>query len=526
MRSYDRLFPSQDTLPNGVFGNLIAYEAARSRRGFRCASIRPMVLPWRNSGCLSRWRGHMIYNRWRCPMKPTVTSTLAGLILAIAVNASCGGRATGGRSGSGGGGGNQPGQTGRDAALDSSETNPTDAGIDAASGGGAGGAGGPSGGASGAGGGGGRSGVAGAGSGGATSDSGVAGVDGASPGARCTLYQFQPSHPTADEILADIDKDGLPDIITVWNEASVAHFLIYRQTGPRTFAAPVEYATNVFIFNRLAAYDLDQDGILDIAATYSNVAGVGMLLSAGGPGYTVAPVLRPPTNESAFDIVAADFDGDGYGDIAVPISYGPTSLGIYWGTGGGAFSARSDQVICDSGVHAAVIDANEDGRLDLAVSCLNSGSKILINQGNRKFASSSLFGSTQAFGLATGDLNHDGHVDVVLPDLVLKQLLVYLGDGSGKFTVPTGLVATTSSDPRAAAMGDLDGDGNPDIVLEDAAQTTLAFYHGTGDGHFQSAQQLPKVDSSDTMVIRDVDGDGIQDLLLGGGPNILYGPCP
>ena len=114
----------------------------------------------------------------------------------------------------------------------------------------------------------------------------------------------------------------------------------------------------------------------------------------------------------------------------------------------------------------------------------------------------------------------------MLPDLALKQLLVYLGDGSGKFTVPTGLVATTGSDPRAAAMGDLDGDGNPDIVLEDAVQTTLAFYHGTGDGHFQSAQQLPKVGRSDTMVIRDVDGDGVQDLLLGGGPNILYGPCP
>jgi hypothetical protein len=253
---------------------------------------------------------------------------------------------------------------------------------------------------------------------------------------------------------------------------------------------------------------------------------VGLLLSGGGPGYKAAPLLRPPVNENALDVELADLDGDGYGDIVVPVENGGTSLGIYWGTGGGAFAARTDLTNCTNGSHAAVIDANEDGHPDLAISCEDSGSLVLINQGSRKFNSVLLAGTSRAIALATGDLNHDGHVDVVIPDLVFKQLLVYLGDGHGAFTVPTGLLAATATQSFTAAMGDLDGDGNADLVLGDLVVPRIAFYHGTGDGHFQAAQQLPMTTQSNTLTIGDVDGDGFQDLMTGNGPQILYGPCP
>jgi hypothetical protein len=103
---------------------------------------------------------------------------------------------------------------------------------------------------------------------------------------------------------------------------------------------------------------------------------------------------------------------------------------------------------------------------------------------------------------------------------------VYLGDGHGAFTVPTGLLAATATQSFTAAMGDLDGDGNADLVLGDLVVPRIAFYHGTGDGHFQAAQQLPMTTQSNTLTIGDVDGDGFQDLMTGNGPQILYGPCP
>ena len=407
------------------------------------------------------------------------------------------------------GSGGASGQGGdRDAGRDSAGTNPTDARSDATSSGGAGGGSGGSGAGGAAGGGAGAFGGAGA------------------PGGRCTPFRFQPSHPSGDAIFADMNKDGRLDVVAVWNDATpTSYFLSYRQTAPRVFADPAQFLYNTYTFNRLAVYDLDQDGVLDIAASNPS-ASVGLLLSAGGTGYVSEPALRPPMNEDMSDVVLADLDGDGYGDIVVPLMNGNTSLGIYWGTGGGAFSARADQTICNNAVHAAVIDANEDGRPDLAVSCLSSGSQVLINQGNRKFTASLLSGTTQALGLATGDLNHDGHVDVVVPDRVVKQLLVYLGDGHGGFAVPTGLLATTGSQPSVAAMGDLDGDGNADIVLDDQVQSTIAFYHGTGDGHFQAAKQIPMSTQTGNLAIGDVDGDGFQDLMVGTGPTIFYGPCP
>jgi hypothetical protein len=453
-------------------------------------------------------------------MKSVAGPRFSRVAIVVILGVGCGGQMGGGSPGIGGSGGSGT----RDGGRDSAGGNAADA---SASGGGRGGTGGSAtGGAAGGA-------AAGKGGGGAGAKGGAGGAagggaQGGAPGGRCTAFQFlQPSHSGEDAIFADMNKDGRLDVVAVWTAAPsgayVSHFVTYQQTSPRVFADPAEYLFNVYNFNRVATYDLDQDGVPDIAASNQN-GSVGLLLS--GAGYAAGAPLRPMSNEMMFDVVAADFDGDGYGDIAVPLESTNATIGIYWGTGGGAFSARNDYTFCKDAVHAAVIDANEDGRPDLAVSCQSSGSQVLINQGSRKFTATLLAGTTQGFALATGDLNHDGHVDVVVPDFVFKQALVYLGDGHGNFTVPTGLLATTSAEPSSGAIGDLDGDGNADLVLGDFNQATIAFYKGTGDGHFQAAKPFPMGSTTRGLAIADVDGDGYQDLMVNTGPTIIYGPCP
>ncbi len=334
-----------------------------------------------------------------------------------------------------------------------------------------------------------------------------------------------------------MNGDGRPDVVSIWwEDVKASHVMVYRQTAPRVFAAPDQidfspYGT-YYAANRMAAADLDQDGIPDVAMPDDD-GNVALMLSGGGAGYSFPSLLRPdPSRPSSngspcFDVSIADFDHDGFRDIAVPVDGTGDSLGLYWGTGRGAFLARADQSFCDQGTRTAVIDANEDGAPDLALGCLQAGGHILINQGGRSFTHVALPGGSQSLGLAAGDLNHDGHVDIVMADQVLKQLIVSLGDGKGNFAVPKGSVAATGSHPDTIAIGDLDGDGDPDVLLTDQAQmTTIAFYAGTGDGHFRAAQNFPMVSDSNNLTIGDVDGDGYQDLMVGDGPEIVYGPCP
>jgi hypothetical protein len=348
------------------------------------------------------------------------------------------------------------------------------------------------------------------------------------------VFRFQPGHSSADQLLVDMDGDGQPDIVSFWwADSKASHVMVYRQTAPRVFADPDQYdfSPNGGYYNatRMAAADLDQDGIPDLAMPDIN-GNVALMLSGGGAGYSFPPLLRPnpsSSNVPSNDIAIADFDHDGFPDLVVPVDDNNASLGTYWGTGKGAFLARADQYFCEFGQRTAVIDANEDGIPDLAVGCLQAGGHIFINQGGRSFTHVSLPGGTQSLGLAAGDLNRDGHVDIVMADRVLKQLIVSLGDGRGNFTVPTGAVAATGAQPDTIAIGDLDGDGNPDVLLTDQVQmTTIAFYAGTGDGHFRAPQNFPMVSDSNNLTIGDVDGDGYQDLIVGDGPEIVYGPCP
>ena len=443
---------------------------------------------------------------------------LAGPVIALVTCLGCGGKTGVGSPGTGGRGG-EPWDAGRDSAGGSA--------ADASSSGGA--RGGVGGGATGGAAGGGKGGAGGAkgGAGGALGGVGGGAAGGAGSG-RCTVFQFPASQPSMEQILVDMDGDGRLDVVSTWSDITGLHVLTHRQTAPRVFADPVQYDDSIGIFTQqgMAAADLDQDGIPDVAMAdfYGDVV---VMLSGGGTGYSFPPHLMQALSQTLEDLVLADFDADGYVDIAVPIYESGVSHGFYWGTGKGAFAARASAKVCSSGTATAVIDANEDGRPDLVVVCYSGGAQVLLNQGGRSFTPVLLPGASQSFALATGDLNNDGHVDVVVPDRILHELVVSLGDGHGGFTVVPGGVSTTTSDILTAAMGDLDGDGNADVVVSDGNVTTLAFYQGMGDGHFQAPQNLSMATSSGYHpIIRDVDGDGTADLLISHGPTIVYGPCP
>jgi uncharacterized protein (TIGR03437 family) len=132
--------------------------------------------------------------------------------------------------------------------------------------------------------------------------------------------------------------------------------------------------------------------------------------------------------------------------------------------------------------------------------------------------------------ISIGDLNGDHIPDIVLaaPGLDLD---VFLGNGDGSFqtkALPVGS-SSTCADPASAAIADLNGDGKSDLVLGSCDnQATVAIALGNGDGTFQTPTVYPAlypgypVGSAAMVAVGDLNGDGTPDIVTAGG-TILFG---
>jgi hypothetical protein len=180
---------------------------------------------------------------------------------------------------------------------------------------------------------------------------------------------------------------------------------------------------------------------------------------------------------------------------------------------------------------AAIHDLNGDGRPDVVTVNQNGTISVLITKPGGTFRPKRDYqvgGLPQ--GAAIADLNGDGHDDVAVASLSgFVTVRLNNGDGTlgGKRTYPAG---TNGSGPASIAAGDLDGDGSPDLVT---ANSTFEAEHGgvqsvlvlrnNGDGTFEAKQDYP-IGGGDpvSVALGDLNGDGNPDVVTGdaekGGP--------
>ncbi len=163
----------------------------------------------------------------------------------------------------------------------------------------------------------------------------------------------------------------------------------------------------------------------------------------------------------------------------------------------------------------ALGDLNGDGHLDLVTVDSGSTVRVLMGLGNGSFANPVAYATTSQSGsswsLAVGDMNSDGSADVVVGNSFGMYVLLNQGDGS--LTAPL-----ASAGGGIVAIGDLNGDQLPDVVSASGGSVAVAL--NAGAGAFASPVLYGMDGSAYSVALGDLNGDGTLDMVSADGSNV------
>ena len=282
--------------------------------------------------------------------------------------------------------------------------------------------------------------------------------------------------------------------------------------------------------------DFNGDGKLDWAVANGGDNTVYVYLG-NGDGTGNPPVIIPLVGQSPVGIAAADLNGDGKVDLAV-VESDSSTVGILYGNGDGTFQPEVEIPVANAqplGIATAAL--TNDGRPDLIIGLSGSGSvtnldfEVLLNEGGGEFSSPIYApplisdGSDEGFGISVGDINGDGVPDLVVTgaDAFSTTVKTYFGKGDGSFTAGSfvwGGNPGTGNDVTAAVAADVNGDHCLDITAAETLGIAVVFYNDC-EGHFPSAPSVTYgvADGAVSLAVVDVNGDGFPDILTGSFPN-------
>lgn len=261
--------------------------------------------------------------------------------------------------------------------------------------------------------------------------------------------------------------------------------------------------------------DLNGDNILDMAVV--SLTGELKILIGNGTTYDDGQLLQIDGAPIWMD--GADFDGDLDRDLVV-MRAGNQTADVYLNDGSGTFTAFTSLVVGSDALAVVAADIDNDGDNDI-VATRQTAPEIVtfLNGGTGLFAigpAPALPGGGVAFNLAIGDVSRDSLPDLVVTDTANSRVVVYVMSvgqvqGTYEFDIP--------GRPRAAAIGDVTGDGFNDIALS-AANTgqivvvTGIDYGSANGGVVPVTRTAVQLTAPPTLcTIGDVTGDGLQDVI-------------
>ena len=344
--------------------------------------------------------------------------------------------------------------------------------------------------------------------------------------------------------LADVDGDGREDLFAFghfdhdddWDQSVSAAGQLYRNDGRGGYTAAAEgFDVPAGGHNWASLGDLDGDGDADLVHGGNDRTSVGLWTNNGWGDFARAYGAGLPR---ADDVPHALLDVDGDGDLDVAVAgverhWVAGVLGrFHLNDGTGDFTPAVDSFIVPvTGGDMAFADVDGDGDADLLVvgrpqTRADSVPQVYRNLGGGRFVPDDDFPyDAYARALHLGDVDGDGDVDLLTTSPLTgaayrgAAVRLLLNDGAGGFRQNVQTPFPQLSD-CAAGLGDVDGDGDLDVVLTgrdgDRVPVTL-LYHNDGAGGFTEVPNAPFIGLYDAYVaFTDQDGDGDLDILLTG----------
>jgi hypothetical protein len=276
--------------------------------------------------------------------------------------------------------------------------------------------------------------------------------------------------------------------------------------------------------------DLNNDKLPDLVVTNEGDSSVTILLGKGKTEFEEAKGSPFPAGHSVNDVTIGDFNNDGNLDLAFA-NHERKYLTVLLGNGNGNFTASPKSpfpVEVIPHTHGiATGDFNNDGRLDLVTdSWGNDQIEVLFGDSINVFKIPGTFfkvGKHPYQRVRVADINNDGNADIITTNLEGNNATILLGDGKGNFKEATGSPFPCGDSPFGFAIGDVNADGKPDLAILNSPASTadrtgkngLTVLFGDGKGKFTIMKGSPYEAGKipNRVAIGDVNGDGINDIV-------------
>jgi len=267
----------------------------------------------------------------------------------------------------------------------------------------------------------------------------------------------------------------------------------------------------------ISVFDFNSDGHQDVII--SNYSDNNIVIYRGDGKGNLIETSRFSAGEKPTDMAVSDINGDGNIDVVIA-NHETSYVTLLYGDGRGGFKhAPHSPLNVDVKPHPHVVqlkDFDGDNKVDLIVdSRTQKGLRVLRGLGNGSFKTPGKLidvGGDPYLGFATGDINGDGNLDLVTPNQ--REIGIVLNTNSDNLSFSMKKLAPSES-PFAVELAEMNGDGKIDLIVASEG-SFITIIPGDGHGNFLEEKKTSIRTSSGAkqIAVGDINGDGIKDALV------------